>query len=80
MNKILYFITGLPFIIGGLFFSLYSKRLALSMLQSTVFLNSVFNRKRSFSKSDQIILQIFLTIFGILLVLVGIKCIAEAAK
>lgn len=80
MYRLQCFITALPFIIGGIFFAIYSKRLAIALLKSTMALNEAFRKKKEFSRNDRIIIQIFLILFGVLLFFGGTRLIIEALK
>ena len=80
MQIIQHFIAALPFLLGGAFFTLYSKRLALALIKSGEAANEVFNIKRKFGKGYQVFIRIFLIIFGLIIFSGGVRVIVEGFK
>ena len=80
MQRIQYFITALPFLLGGIFCIFYSKRLALALIKSTKVMNETFNIKKNFSKGEEFFIRICVVIFGVIIVLGGMKLIIAGLR
>ena len=75
MEKIKNIIDGIIFSLCGAFLALYSKRLSSVLIKSSNLLRDAFNIKSKLGKGVEIFTQIFLIIFGLMFVVIGIKLI-----
>jgi len=77
MEKIQYLLMGISILLIGLFITLFSKRLARVMIESTKLLGNEFGIKRSFGRGFDLFVQGILIIFGIAVVLVALRVFME---
>jgi len=80
MQRTQYFITALPFLLGGVFCTFYSKRLTSALIKSTKIMNETFNIKKNFGKGEEVFIRISVIIFGIIIILGGFRLLIEALK
>ena len=80
MEKLLKILVVIPFVAIGLFCFIYSRRLALVLVKSSNILRESFKIKGELGRGIEIFAQVFLIIFAILFVFIGINLIGQAYK
>ncbi len=80
MERIQILLMGISILLMGLFITLYSKRLAHVLIESTKLMGEGFGIKRNFSRNFEFCIQIVLAVFGVAIILTAARVFREMFK